>query len=141
MLDPDPGQQLRWCTFVGWEGVGFCSSYLLIGFYFRKEEFPPRTPANKAFIVNRIGDLAFVLGCYLIWSPTFGTLNYTEIFPRIQHRRRRVGIPEAGDLPDQGPSASSACCMFIGATGKSAQLPLLSSGSPTRWKARPRSRR
>ena len=63
--------------FVGWEGVGLCS-YLLIGFYY-KEEFPPYA-GRKAFIVNRIGDFAFVLGVFALVS-TFGTLRYTELFP------------------------------------------------------------
>src|SRR6185436_16901976 len=63
--------------FVGWEGVGLCS-YLLIGFYFT-EEFPPYA-GRKAFIVNRIGDFAFVIGLSALIA-TFGSLKYTEVFP------------------------------------------------------------
>ncbi|MEA2561426.1 MAG: NADH-quinone oxidoreductase subunit [Acidobacteriota bacterium] len=103
--------------FVGWEGVGLCS-YLLIGFYF-KEEFPPYA-GRKAFIVNRIGDFAFVIGVFALIS-TFGTLKYTELFPAIAANRPLmegagwIGLSLAGFI---------ALCLFIGATGKSAQIPL-----------------
>jgi NADH-quinone oxidoreductase subunit L len=103
--------------FVGWEGVGLCS-YLLIGFYF-KEEFPPYA-GRKAFIVNRIGDFAFVIGVFALIS-TFGTLKYTELFPAIAANRPLMegagwlGLSLAGFI---------ALCLFIGATGKSAQIPL-----------------
>ena len=103
--------------FVGWEGVGLCS-YLLIGFYF-KEEFPPYA-GRKAFIVNRIGDFAFVLGVFALIS-TFGTVKYTELFPAIAANQPLMegagwlGLSLAGFI---------ALCLFIGATGKSAQLPL-----------------
>src|SRR6476469_11086 len=65
--------------FVGWEGVGLCS-YLLIGFYY-KEEFPPYA-GRKAFIVNRIGDFAFMIGLFALVA-NFGTLKFTELFSRI----------------------------------------------------------
>src|ERR1044072_8594395 len=65
--------------FVGWEGVGLCS-YLLIGFYY-DQDFPPYA-GRKAFIVNRIGDFAFVLGLFALIA-NFGTLKYSELFPRI----------------------------------------------------------
>ncbi|HWM91820.1 MAG TPA: NADH-quinone oxidoreductase subunit L [Thermoanaerobaculia bacterium] len=103
--------------FVGWEGVGLCS-YLLIGFYF-KEEFPPYA-GRKAFIVNRIGDFAFVIGVFALIS-TFGTVKYTELFPAIEANEPLmtgaswIGLSLAGFI---------ALCLFIGATGKSAQLPL-----------------
>jgi len=66
--------------FVGWEGVGLCS-YLLIGFYY-KEEFPPYA-GRKAFVVNRIGDFAFVLGLGALVA-TFGSLKYTEVFAGVR---------------------------------------------------------
>ncbi|HEX5720192.1 MAG TPA: NADH-quinone oxidoreductase subunit L [Thermoanaerobaculia bacterium] len=103
--------------FVGWEGVGLCS-YLLIGFYF-KEEFPPYA-GRKAFIVNRIGDFAFVIGVFALIS-TFGTLKYTELFPAIAANQPLmegagwIGLSLAGFI---------ALCLFIGACGKSAQIPL-----------------
>ncbi|HVG09804.1 MAG TPA: NADH-quinone oxidoreductase subunit L [Thermoanaerobaculia bacterium] len=103
--------------FVGWEGVGLCS-YLLIGFYF-KEEFPPYA-GRKAFIVNRIGDFAFVIGVFALIS-TFGTLKYTELFPAIA--ANQAVMSGAGWI---GLSLASfiALCLFVGATGKSAQIPL-----------------
>ena len=64
--------------FVGWEGVGLCS-YLLIGFYF--EEAVPPAAGKKAFIVNRIGDFAFLVGMFALIA-VFGTLNYTELFAK-----------------------------------------------------------
>jgi NADH-quinone oxidoreductase subunit L len=103
--------------FVGWEGVGLCS-YLLIGFYY-KQEFPPYA-GRKAFLVNRIGDFAFILGLFALVA-TFGTLKFTEIFPRLEQN------PGIGQVPYVlGLSLASfiALCLFIGATGKSAQIPL-----------------
>jgi NADH-quinone oxidoreductase subunit L len=103
--------------FVGWEGVGLCS-YLLIGFYFT-EEFPPYA-GRKAFIVNRIGDFAFVIGLSALIA-TFGSLKYTEVFPAVAANKAlmlgqgHLGLTLAGFI---------ALCLFIGATGKSAQIPL-----------------
>ena len=100
--------------FVGWEGVGLCS-YLLIGFYFRKKS--ATDAATKAFLVNRIGDAAFILGMLLIFT-TLGTLTFTEIKPAI----------EAGGFQAEtaafGVMSVITLLLFIGATGKSAQLPL-----------------
>ena len=99
--------------FVGWEGVGFCS-YGLIGFYFRKQS--ASNAANKAFIVNRIGDAGFVLGMLLTFSA-LGTLTFTEIGPAL----------EAGGFHAEsawGPLTVIGLLFFVGATGKSAQLPL-----------------
>ena len=100
--------------FVGWEGVGLCS-YLLIGFYFLKKS--ASNAANKAFLVNRIGDAAFVLGMLLLFS-TLGTLRFTEVGPAL----------EAGGFTAEtvgfGVLSWTALLFFIGATGKSAQLPL-----------------
>jgi NADH-quinone oxidoreductase subunit L len=103
--------------FVGWEGVGLCS-YLLIGFYY-KEEFPPYA-GRKAFIVNRIGDFAFLIGMFALVAK-FGTLDFTTIFGAIEADPHMVdtefvlGMTFAGFV---------TLCLFIGATGKSAQIPL-----------------
>jgi NADH-quinone oxidoreductase subunit L len=103
--------------FVGWEGVGLCS-YLLIGFYF-DEPFPPYA-GKKAFIVNRIGDFAFLVGMFALIA-TFGTLHYRTIFDRIAENPAILQGPYAIGLTLAG---FIALCFFIGATGKSAQIPL-----------------
>lgn len=95
--------------FIGWEGVGLCS-YLLIGFWFKNHEF--NKAANKAFIMNRIGDLGFLLGIILIYT-TFGSIRYSDVF----------------DMANSFPSGTPVLItitllLFIGATGKSAQIPL-----------------
>ena len=99
--------------FVGWEGVGFCS-YGLIGFYFRKQS--ATNAANKAFIVNRVGDAGFILGMLLAFS-TLGTLNFTEVGPALA-----AGGFQVEDA--WGPLSLVGLLFFIGAMGKSAQLPL-----------------
>ena len=104
-------------TFVGWEGVGLCS-YLLIGYYYDQDE-PPRA-GRKAFVVNRIGDFAFLVGLFAL-IQRFGTLDYRKVFAGLQ------ADPQAAQLPYwMGLSFAGfvALCLFIGATGKSAQLPL-----------------
>ncbi len=103
--------------FVGWEGVGLCS-YLLIGFYY-KEEFPPYA-GRKAFITNRVGDFGFVLGLFALVAQ-FGSLKYTEIFPRIAANPSLLTGPGFFGLTLAG---FIALCLFIGAMGKSAQIPL-----------------
>ncbi len=103
--------------FVGWEGVGLCS-YLLIGFYY-KEEFPPYA-GRKAFITNRVGDFGFVLGLFALVA-TFGSLKYTEIFPRIAENPALLTGPGHFGLTLAG---FIAVCLFVGAMGKSAQIPL-----------------
>ncbi len=99
--------------FVGWEGVGLCS-YLLIGFYIDRKS--AGDAAKKAFIVNRIGDVGFILGTFLIFR-TFGTFNYLQVFERVSQQ-----VPS----PEVGFGLLSAICLllFVGATGKSAQIPL-----------------
>jgi NADH-quinone oxidoreductase subunit L len=97
--------------FVGWEGVGLCS-YLLIGFYFLKKS--ASDAGKKAFIVNRIGDAGFLLGLFLMLA-TLGTIQFTEIGPAIA-----AGHFEMGDAA----LTAIALLLFVGATGKSAQLPL-----------------
>jgi NADH-quinone oxidoreductase subunit L len=103
--------------FVGWEGVGLCS-YLLIGYYYR-EEFPPFA-GRKAFIVNRIGDFAFLVGLFALVSR-FGSLGYGEIFAAIESDPHAVQEPYLWGLSFAG---FVALCLFIGAVGKSAQIPL-----------------
>ena len=99
--------------FVGWEGVGLCS-YLLIGFYFLKKS--ASDAGKKAFIVNRIGDFGFMLGMFLLFR-TFGTLDFVPLFAKA--------APMPADLMGQYGTLTIACLLlFMGATGKSAQLPL-----------------
>lgn len=97
--------------FVGWEGVGLCS-YLLIGFYFLRKS--ASDAGKKAFIVNRIGDAGFLLGLFLMLG-TLGTIQFTEIGPAIL-----AGHFAYGDAT----LTAIALLLFVGATGKSAQLPL-----------------
>jgi NADH-quinone oxidoreductase subunit L len=97
--------------FVGWEGVGLCS-YLLIGFWFTDKE--KAAAGMKAFITNRIGDAAFLLGMFVLFM-TFGTLNFSELVSLAPT------IPEASWL---GAVTLACLFLFVGATGKSAQIPL-----------------
>lgn len=94
-------------TFVGWEGVGLCS-YLLIGFWFKNTAF--NNAAKKAFIMNRVGDLGFLLGIILIFV-TYGSISYSEVFDN-------AGTASTSTV------TTIALLLFIGAIGKSAQLPL-----------------
>jgi NADH-quinone oxidoreductase subunit L len=94
--------------FIGWEGVGLCS-YLLIGFWNQKNSYGDA--ARKAFIMNRIGDLGFLVGIFLLIQD-FGTTDFQTIFAAI----------ESGDYTTD--LSLIACCLFIGAMGKSAQIPL-----------------
>jgi NADH-quinone oxidoreductase subunit L len=95
--------------FVGWEGVGLCS-YLLIGFWFKNTEY--NKAANKAFIMNRVGDLGFILGIILIFI-TFGSVTYGEVFKSA-----------ASFASDETVMITITMLLFIGAMGKSAQIPL-----------------
>src|SRR6202043_3647182 len=97
--------------FVGWEGVGLCS-YLLIGFYFLRKS--ASDAGKKAFIVNRIGDAGFLLGLFLMLG-TLGTIQFTELGPAIAAGNFEIG---------NGTLTAIALLLFVGATGKSAQLPL-----------------
>jgi NADH-quinone oxidoreductase subunit L len=97
--------------FVGWEGVGLCS-YLLIGFYFHRKS--ASDAANKAFIVNRIGDAGFLLGMFtLAWY--FGSFRFTDINHLARTGNFQIGDPII---------TAAALLLFVGACGKSAQLPL-----------------
>jgi len=95
--------------FVGWEGVGLCS-YLLIGFWFERHE--PVVAAKKAFVMNRIGDWGYTIGMITIFL-VFGSLTYTDVFARV-------------DIATQANLTLICLALFVGATGKSAQLPLYS---------------
>src|SRR4029453_9318544 len=97
--------------FVGWEGVGLCS-YLLIGFWFKKQS--ASDAGKKAFVVNRIGDYAFILGMLAIFVH-FGTLDFRGVAEAVAPL-----APEASF----GIISIATLLLFIGATGKSAQIPL-----------------
>jgi NADH-quinone oxidoreductase subunit L len=96
--------------FLGWEGVGLCS-YLLIGFWFTRQA--AADAGKKAFIVNRVGDFGFILGVFLIFV-TFGSVQFNEVFGRA--------APEL--VPGGAVATAIALLLFLGATGKSAQIPL-----------------
>jgi NADH-quinone oxidoreductase subunit L len=98
--------------FVGWEGVGLCS-YLLIGFWFHKQS--AADAGKKAFIVNRIGDAGFALGVFLIFM-TFGSVDFGAVMAAAGHAP--VETAWGGTLTVIG------LCLFVGACGKSAQIPL-----------------
>ncbi|HRG85022.1 MAG TPA: NADH-quinone oxidoreductase subunit L [Chitinophagales bacterium] len=95
--------------FVGWEGVGLCS-YLLIGFWYKNQEY--NKAANKAFIMNRIGDLAMLFGLFLLFQYA-GTLTFDGVNESVS----RI-------VPDENLLTAITVLLFIGACGKSAQLPL-----------------
>lgn len=94
--------------FIGWEGVGLCS-FLLIGFWFKNQSY--NDAANKAFIMNRIGDLGLLLGIFLIFI-NFGTLQYAEVYAQLP-----------GGFTTETITLITVL-LFIGAMGKSAQIPL-----------------
>jgi NADH-quinone oxidoreductase subunit L len=95
--------------FVGWEGVGL-ASYLLIGFYFQRDS--AANAGKKAFIVNRIGDVGFLIAMFLLLA-NFGTLTFSEIATKLAYPGWQGGVVTV-----------IALCLLLGATGKSAQLPL-----------------
>ena len=95
--------------FIGWEGVGLCS-YLLIGFWNTNTDY--NNAARKAFIMNRIGDLGFLLGIFAI-IHAFGSVEYTEVF------RQAAGLPVGDSVV-----FLITMLLFVGAMGKSAQIPL-----------------
>ncbi|HEX8712334.1 MAG TPA: NADH-quinone oxidoreductase subunit L, partial [Terracidiphilus sp.] len=99
--------------FVGWEGVGLCS-YLLIGFWFRKKS--AADAGKKAFITTRLGDLFFMVGVLLAFW-TFGSLTYTTMF-------QKAATMQPDTMGHAGVFTWIAVLLFIGAIGKSAQLPL-----------------
>lgn len=93
--------------FIGWEGVGLCS-YLLIGYWFKNTEF--NKAADKAFIMNRIGDLGFLIALFLIFTKT-GSFSFDEVFSKASS----LGTADITII---------TLLLFVGATGKSAQIPL-----------------
>jgi len=95
--------------FIGWEGVGLCS-YLLIGFWYTNPDYADA--AKKAFIMNRIGDLGFIIGLFLLISY-FGSITFSDIFPKAIHMS-----------PNEVPFTLITILLFVGAVGKSAQIPL-----------------
>ena len=95
--------------FIGWEGVGLCS-YLLIGYWFKKQDY--NKAANKAFIMNRIGDLAFLIAIFWLIAKV-GSVSYSEVFSAANLAKLK-----ATDI------TIITLLLFIGATGKSAQIPL-----------------
>ncbi len=95
--------------FIGWEGVGLCS-YLLIGFWYTNASYSDA--AKKAFVMNRIGDLGFLIGVFVI-IQTFGSANFAEVLGNAAHMKS--GTPVLTLI---------TIMLFIGATGKSAQIPL-----------------
>ena len=105
--------------FVGWEGVGLCS-YGLIGFWYKEQA--NTTAGNKAFIVNRIGDAGFTLGIFIIfWSLFEAGHGTTAVFRDLSHLVHHL----EGQMVWGVPAATlAALCLFVGATGKSAQIPL-----------------
>ncbi len=101
--------------FIGWEGVGLCS-YLLIGFYFTK---PSAADAGKkAFVVNRIGDFGFILGMLLLFT-TFGTLDFQQLAMKVAQLSADPAM-----IAGAGVLTAATLLLFVGATGKSAQIPL-----------------
>ncbi|MFN3307438.1 MAG: NADH-quinone oxidoreductase subunit L, partial [Candidatus Kapaibacteriota bacterium] len=106
-------------TFLGWEGVGLCS-YLLIGFWYDRKFEGVRIQwtgdaANKAFIVNRIGDFGFLLAMFLLFV-NFQTLNYSQINELLSNAY--------GTLYNSALITTITLLLFLGCTGKSAQIPL-----------------
>jgi NADH-quinone oxidoreductase subunit L len=96
--------------FVGWEGVGLCS-YLLIGYYYEKKS--AADAGKKAFVVNRVGDFGFLIGMFLIFV-TFGTFDFTQVFSEAHAKLAQGGLLVT----------LITLLLFVGATGKSAQIPL-----------------
>ncbi len=97
--------------FLGWEGVGLCS-YLLIGYWYEDEE--KAKAGKKAFIVNRVGDLGFLLGMFLIYT-TFKTLDFSAL---------KVAVEAMGPSVPEATFTAIALLLFVGCMGKSAQIPL-----------------
>ncbi|AXY76023.1 NADH-quinone oxidoreductase subunit L [Paraflavitalea soli] len=98
--------------FIGWEGVGLCS-YLLIGYWFKNTEYT--NAAKKAFVMNRIGDLGFLLAIFWLVNK-FGTVTYSGVFSQV--------AAGAATLDGSAAIVGITLLLFVGATGKSAQIPL-----------------
>jgi NADH-quinone oxidoreductase subunit L len=98
-------------AFVGWEGVGLCS-YLLIGFWF--SDAAKAAAGMKAFVTNRIGDAGFLIGIFICFF-TFGTVDFSDLIELV---------PKAAETSWFGPLTLAMLFLFVGACGKSAQIPL-----------------
>lgn len=98
-------------TFVGWEGVGLCS-YLLIGFWF--SDAAKAAAGMKAFVTNRIGDAGFLIGIFILFF-SFGTVDFADLAQMI---------PQTAEATWLGPVTLACLFLFVGAAGKSAQIPL-----------------
>jgi len=99
--------------FVGWEGVGACS-YLLIGFWF--DDMAKAQAGQKAFVVNRIGDFGFAIAIFMLLAYAQGTVDYDSL---------RWYFSDAAKVLDHGTTITAICLLlFLGAAGKSAQIPL-----------------
>ena len=99
--------------FIGWEGVGACS-YLLIGYWWK--DMDKAEAGQKAFVVNRIGDIGFVVAIFLLLAYAGGSVDYDDL---------RAHFSDARHLLDDGPTITLICLLlFVGACGKSAQIPL-----------------
>jgi NADH-quinone oxidoreductase subunit L len=106
--------------FVGWEGVGLCS-YLLIGFWWTDAE--KAQAGLKAFVVNRIGDAGFLLGMFLVWR-SFGTLDLAAIHEKVQDPSFAGALTAPMGWFGMSAATIMGLLLFMGATGKSAQIPL-----------------
>lgn len=107
-------------SFLGWEGVGFCS-YGLVGFWFQREV--AAVAAKKAFVTNRVGDIGFLLAMFLMFSH-FGSLNYASVLGTLVHGHA-TGLLAGGAGKIAGTTATAiTLLLFLGAVGKSAQIPL-----------------
>ena len=113
--------------FVGWEGVGLCS-YLLIGYYIKRDE--ARKAAKKAFVMNRIGDWGVLMGMFLVFTLTGSISFYDKVVDGVHVESSLLLLAQMAQEPFAlgaivaGGVTSIAVLLFIGATGKSAQIPL-----------------
>ncbi len=107
-------------SFLGWEGVGFCS-YGLVGFWFQREV--AAVAAKKAFVTNRVGDMGFLLAMFLMFAH-FGSVNYSQVLGTLVHGHA-TGLLAGATGAISGTTATAiTMLLFLGAVGKSAQLPL-----------------
>jgi NADH-quinone oxidoreductase subunit L len=107
-------------SFLGWEGVGFCS-YGLVGFWFQRQT--AAVAAKKAFVTNRVGDVGFLLAMFLMFAH-FGSLNYSSVLGTLSHGHA-TGLLAAAPGAIRGTTATAiTLLLFLGAVGKSAQIPL-----------------
>ena len=107
--------------FLGWEGVGLCS-YLLIGFWFDEEA--NAAAGKKAFLFNRVGDLGFITGMFLLIWAFYNSADYSSVSLSFMEIQERIGYLAQGTIWGYPLLEVIAICFFIGAMGKSAQLPL-----------------